>query len=501
MSIALRPLASLLLLTVACVPIPGTQGSIGTITAQIGSPVKASWQGGIFRTQAFDVDDVYKANVSVTGPGIAAPVNATSNPIAMPNGQGATSVQIIVPTGNNRIITAQGLDAASGALPSWITVKGVTNVGPGINAAVPVNWATTPTARVIEALITAASPHAATVDANAIQTLVNQITVPSGAAPNTTYAVHPSLVNATAIANAIIAGSGTVPGAPQAGFTMAAGSITGTISGLMVVNPTKYFTATVVANDPASSPVTTAPNGSYTITGVTPGTGITVKATSDFTEDGKTTTNVPTGGAGGANIGLTGLHYISNSLYGGNKVLRFDRTPIEVLIVRPSNPAAIGWTADHETAFIEALNRWSSQLNDVIVFNRQPPTTDADPALAGRKADADIWVEWLHDFGSTTLGLCTTTVQGSLLKEVKIQLATHSQTALLPNFTYRSVALHEMGHALGSTGSGSQGHSDLDSDLMYASTDPEFPFNLIPTARDFKNMRLLYTLPADITRP
>lgn len=504
----IRPLAGLLLLAYACTPFQAPLGPVGTITAQIGGLIKPAMQSQAFRTQAFDVADVYKANVSVTGPGMASPVNASGNPIAMPNGQGSSAVPIVVPTGNNRVITAQGLDANGGALASWITVKGVTNVAAGVNAAVPVNWTTTPTAKVIEALIAANSPYAATVDTAALQALVDQITVPSGAAPNTTYTVHPSRVDATVIANAIIANSGTVPGTPPPGSTIAAGSITGTISGL-VLNKT----ATVVANDPASAAVTTAANGTYTITGVTPGNGVTVKATTSFTDDGTTTTNVPVGGAGGANIALTALHYVSRSLYGdggsiANKVMRWSRMPIQILIVRPSNPGAISWTSDHETAYMEALNRWTSQLGDLISFN-VTTTMDNSPTLAAQKAAADINVTWLWNFGDTKLGLagaswsyCGGCSPNATDLTVNVQLATALQNnELIPDFTYRAVAIHETGHALGSLGNPStNGHSDVDTDNMFWQTDAYWPINLIPTARDFKTLRLIYSTPADITR-
>jgi predicted Zn-dependent protease len=497
-----------LLAVVACAPIQTPMGPMGTITAQIGGLVKPALQSPAFRTQAFDVSDVYKANVSVNGPGMGAVVNATGNPIAMPNGQGASAVPIVVPTGNNRVITAQGLDNSGTALASWITVKGVSNVSAGVNAAVPVNWTTTPTAKVVEALMTAGSPFAATVDTAALQTLVNQITVPSGAAPNTTYTVHPSRVDATVIANAIIANGGTVPGAPPPGSTIAAGTISGTISGL-VLNKT----ATVVANDPASAAVTSAANGSYTITGVTPGTGITVKATTAFTDDGSTTTTVPVGGAGAANVSLTALHYVSRSLYGdgggiANKVMRWSRMPIQILIVRPSNPAAIGWTADHETAYMEALNRWTSQLGDLISFN-VTTTMDNSGTLAAQEAAADIYVTWLSNFGDTKLGLasaswgyCGGCSPNAANLAVNVQLATKLQNNdPLPDYLYRGVAIHEMGHALGSLGNPStNGHSDADTDNMFWQTDAYWPINLIPTARDFKTLRLIYTSPADITR-
>ena len=499
-----RTLLAAALMVAACTPMPVQPGREGIVPVRLGSPLKPALQAG-FRTQSYDVADVYKANVSVTGPGIGAPVNAAGNPIAMPNGQGTTAVQISVPTGNNRIFTATGLDTAGGALASWITVKGVTNVAAGLNAPVAVNWTTTPTARVIEALITAGSPHAATVNTTQVQALVDQITVPVVGGGGTTYTVHPSRVDASAIAAAIIAASGTVPGAPIPAWTIAAGTISGTIGG-MVLNKT----ATVVADDPGSAPVTTNAAGVYSIPGVTPGAGITVRATTFFSDDITTTTTVGPGGTGTANATVPPLHYVSRSLFGdggaiSNKVLRFTRMPIQVLIVRPTG--AIGWLPDHETAAMEAMARWTSQLGDLISFN-VTTTTDTTPGVAAQEAAADIWIDWVNLLSGGRLGYAQDafsyapgSTPNSLDLSVHVSLGINSTVGLLPDYSYRGVAIHEMGHALGSVGDPTtNGHSSDENDIMYFSTDPYFPINLIPRARDFKTLRLIYSTPADITR-
>ncbi|MBC7545151.1 MAG: hypothetical protein H7338_20685 [Candidatus Sericytochromatia bacterium] len=503
MLLASRTLLAATLVLAACAPLPLQAGRDGIVPIELGSALKPGLQTG-FRTQAYDVADVYNANVSVTGPGMASPVNATGNPIAMPNGQGSAVAQVVVPTGNNRVITAAGLNTAGGALASWITVKGVTNVAAGVNPAVSVNWTTTPTARVIEALIAAGSPFAATVNAAQIQTLVNQITVPVGGGAS--FTVHPSRVDATVIANAIIAAGGSVPGSPPSGSTISAGTISGTIAGL-VLNQT----ASVVANDPGSAPVTTNTSGAYTISGVTPGAGIAVRATTFFTDDVTTTTTVSPGGNGPASATLAPLHYVTRSLYSNgpiaNAVMRWSRMPIQILIVQPSNPAGIGWNTDHKTAFAEALARWTNQLGDLISFN-VTTVFDNDGSLAAKKAASDIWVDWVNNFGDGRLGYaqaqfsyCGSCSPMSNDLAVHIQLGITTTAGPLPDYSYRGVATHELGHALGSLGNAStNGHSDLETDNMYFSTDPYFPINLIPVLRDYKTMRLLYSSPADITR-
>lgn len=533
-----HPLALLLsggIALMACTPLPVQPGVTGTVPVQISSPVKralipdtavsiptsaaaipdtaAALPGtththadGTLHTHALDVADIYKATVSVNGPGMGASVFASGNPIGVPNGQGTTAAQVIVPVGNNRIIKAEGLNPSGGALPSWYTVKGVTNVVAGLNPPVAVNWTTTPTAAVIEALIMAGSAHADTVNATQVQALVDQITVPAVAGANTTYTVHPSRVNASAIANAIIAAAGAVPGAPPAGSTVAAGTITGTISGLI-----RNQTATIVADDPASPAATTDAAGNYTINGVTPLAGITVRATNEFYDDVTVTTTVPAGGAGSANAAIAPLHYLPRSLYTGGpavaNVMRWSRMPIRILIVRPTDPA-VGWTADHETAVDESLNQWLDQLGDKISY-AITRVSDNDPALATQKTNNDLFIEWVNSIGGTTLGFshfagitycggCTP--HGTSLSN-SIRLATNVQGHALSAPVLRSVAAHEFGHSLGSIGdSTNSGHSDVVPDLMYPSVSLQRPLNLLPSARDYKTMRFLYSLPADITR-
>jgi hypothetical protein len=182
--------------------------------------------------------------------------------------------------------------------------------------------------------------------------------------------------------------------------------------------------------------------------------------------------------------------------------------PIQILIIRPSNPAAIGWTADHETAFNEAMTRWTSQLGDIMSFNTTT-TMDNSGTLAAQKAASDIYVDWLYNFGDTRLGVaqaswsyCGGCNPNASDLSVNIRLCTKLQNnESIPDYTYRAVANHELGHALGSLGNPStSGHSDLETDNMYFQLDAYWPINLIPTARDFKTMRLLYTSSANITR-
>ena len=500
------------LLVWACAPLPGQPGATGTVPLQLGSPVKKALSltpATGLRTLALDVADVYKANVSVTGPGMVTPVNATGNPLSLPNGQGAATAQVIVPVGNNRVITAQGLNAAGGALPSWYVVKGVTNVAAGLNAPVAVNWTTTPTAKVVEALISTASPFAATVNTAQVQALVDQITVPVVGGGNTTYTVHPSRVDASVIAAAIHTAGGVVPGAPPVGSTIAAGSITGTISGL-----TNNQTATVVADDPGSPTVTTNAAGAYTISGVTPLTGITVKATQEFYDDTSTTTTVPVGGSGAANATLSPLNYLPRSLFSSgaivNQVLRWSRMPIRILVIRPNNAAAVGWVPDHETALDEAFAKWLDQLGDKISYSITR-IYDNDPTLAAQQANSDIYVEWLYNLSGSTLGfsifggfsycpLCPSPKSTDLSNH--IQLATHtSSSVVLPGYVYREVAAHEFGHSLGSIGDATtSGHSDVETDLLYPAVSLNTPLNLMPSARDYKTLRFIYSLPADITK-
>lgn len=508
------------LLLAACAGIPSRPGAMGTVPVRLMYPSKTS-AGAAFRTTFIDVGNVAKATVSVSGPGIANPIAGSLATIN--NGASTSNVQIVVPAGGNRIISARALDPLGHAMPAGYEVKGVANVVAGSNPVTEVSWRTTTTARVVEALLTAGSPYAATVDVTQLQALIDQATQPQPYVTNgPQFVSHPSLYDPTVIANAIIANGGAVPAALPPGAFVPPGSISGHVSGLNA-----GAAAMVQADDPSSEPVTTSANGDFVIANVTPGTGLTVRVRNADAAVASATVNVASGASVTANLSVPADGYLSNVLYNGsglsNAVVRWTRMPIQVLFVRPSNPASydpsrMDWNAhSHEDEAKYMFLRWSENLNGTLSF-AYSNVLDTDSALASKKAAADIVVEWTLDTFGGRLGDTTPSASicsGCAPKANDLQMAirlycvpAHGYLFLetpLPQYSYdqyRAATLHHIGHALGLIGdSTTGGHSPDSSDVMYAREPlPLVSTNLLPTLRDLNTLKQLYAMPADVTR-
>jgi predicted Zn-dependent protease len=478
---------------IACTRLPNQAITVGTITVNFGS-LAAPRTTGTLQTQAFDVADVVQANVSVSGPSIATPIACPLNPIGTPNGQAGGTMQMSVPAGRNRIVTAQALDRQGQQLAPWLAIKGLVDVNAGSNPPMTVTWSTTPAATVVESLLTAGSPFAATVNASQLQQLVDQITVPTTSGGTTTYAVHPSLVNGAAIAAAIIANAGAVPGAPPPGAVTAPGSISGTVTGL-----SHNETATVVANDPASAPVTTDAAGHYVLSGVTPLPGVSVTARNRFMDDGSAVTSVTSNQVSALTIAPAPMHYIDKDFgtdgWGRPIAIRWTRMPIQVLIVKPSNPAAIHWQQGHLDAMRNAVSVWEHQLGDIMSFN-VTETMDNDPAITAKIAASDIHIVWLDTLWGNNGGLCWDSYSycysctpRSLNLHKRIEIGTYG--GQWDYSVWAQTSVHEFGHGLGS------GHSDSQTDIMGGTWSLILNF---PSPIDLKTIRFLYALPADITK-
>lgn len=498
-----------------------------------------------FKIQYIDPTDVFNANISITGTGISSPItNATSpaNPIRLPNGKKDSVTDIVansVPLGNNRIISVQGLDKSLNSLGTPVIIKGVTNVTANFTSSANISWQTTPTAKVIEKLISLGSAYSSTVNYTSLQTIVDKI-VNNNTPSNLSDDIHPSLVNSDAVATYINSNSGSIPNSATSGeistYRLTPGTISGNISGITVQVPgvnrllVNYIPPTkVYCNDPASSVVTiTDTSGNYTITGVTPGTGYTVKVVPDF-YTAETVNNVPSG-ATNVNFSVTKHHYLEHSIDPTYGVYHFKTTrPINVQLIIPNATRAgtIGYTSDNRAKVIEAFNMWEMLASDVLSFNILSDIYDDDPSLQQKKTDADIYVEWVGSLAGTTIGwaqcypdVSNTSVpppgvtisgyNGSVMPSdtnyrASISLAVNlSDGQKIPSISAREVAGHEIGHALGlalmAAGTNNTHPQESVADLLYPSTNFSQPTNLNIDIRDLNTLRFLYSIPPNFTR-
>lgn len=513
----------------------------GQIKIKLFSPVKDQSVFGKFRVKYIDPTDVFNGNLSVYGLGITTPItNGTVNPIRLPDGKNITPVYFTansIPVGNNRIIKINGLDKSLSSLGSQVTIMGVANVSSTYPNEAEVSWRTTPTAKVIDRLITLGSQFSATVDNQQLQALVDKI-ITNDTSGVTSDDIHPSLVNTTAIAAYINNNSGNLPtisnASDIANYRTPGQTISGKVNGVTytVVGTNqagiKYKpTIKIICNDPSSSPlVVTDVDGNYTLSGVTPGTGYTVKAITDYYDEA-VQSNVASG-ATSINFAPNKQHYIENSINNSYGISRFPTTrSIKVQIIIPSsgNASTIGYTQANYDAVVKGINAWQNMASDKLSFTILPDIYDNDANLTSKKINADIYVQWTKNFSGNVTGITQTLPNtsdtsvppgaGAVLLNTSsmpyyndyraaVSLATsYSDGTKLSDFILPGVATHEIGHALGlalvDPGTGSTHPQSNADDLMYPQVNSSSPTNLNISARDLNTLRFLYEIPANIT--
>ncbi|MGV3526621.1 MAG: hypothetical protein ACO1RX_20555 [Candidatus Sericytochromatia bacterium] len=134
-----------------------------------------------------------------------------------------------------------------------------------------INFQTSVAARTLKALLPTQAERARALDLGALETLTATITGVSGTAPNLSYAdKHPSLVNTALLATQLVANDPASLLPQAASFRQAGASVQLTLAGLNDGDQVQ-----VQITDAASAIQSALGNGTTTLTGLTPGSGLT----------------------------------------------------------------------------------------------------------------------------------------------------------------------------------------------------------------------------------
>lgn len=462
--------------------------------------------------QALDSGAIAIGAVKVSGPDIATPLGATMSLHA----GAAASFSIDVPHGPNRVVEVRGLTAAGLEVSPRAVIRAVASVPD--DSAIQVNPETTVAADVVLALRDARSPLERTVDRAALGSLVARLVRPSQAAAQggvsgTAWETYPALVDSGAIATEIL-GGGSVP-EPRSGMVRQGAWLTGKITGLLFGRRARVW-----ADDPASLPVETGQDGSYTVGPLLPGVPVRLHVRSPFYEATASAVAAIDGGATRSVDVAIGGNYIHRRLLGNGcnqtgTVARWTQLPIRVLAVLPpaSKAAEIGFRDEHPQAIVDAARVLEAEFPGTLSFQVDSAHED-DADIKDRIRRSDVYVRW---YGQLKTGCSVPTVgcvlfypENGILSggcefdpvvrnralQVRIRLATrhHADGHTLDHRGVRRVALHELVHALGLD------HSPDTRDVMYESTLAYFAHNVTLSARDRNTIAFLYSLPANFTR-
>jgi sugar lactone lactonase YvrE len=192
---------------------PALQTALVRLSAASQLPLK---QG--FATKGISFSDPSVAYLRFTAAGTNfAPVTAD---FPWTPGTPLPAIAAAVPVGTNRIFTLSAMDAYKHVL---VSLKGVASVAASGANNVTIDWATTPTATVLENLAITDPALVSQVDVAQLQTLVNTIT--GYDAGSGSFTQTPARVDARAIASQVATNAGTVPADDPSFFAVSLGSV------------------------------------------------------------------------------------------------------------------------------------------------------------------------------------------------------------------------------------------------------------------------------------
>lgn len=223
-----------------------------------------------FNTQALDLTQIKFLRIWVRGAGIAERLWNAEGYVSMANGQALQIAKI--PKGKNRVVTAQGYDANQQLIPG-ATLKAFYDSPLGNNTiTVHLKWRFVPVGELLEQLLDLNVPFLQNMDATALQATMDQMLYGQNPAGGNTFAVHPSLVEASAVTSNLMKDNGLISPTILSQALKKTGTATIVIrtpQGNLLNTP-----VTVSLNDPASTVVTVPAGGTGTATipNLAPGT-------------------------------------------------------------------------------------------------------------------------------------------------------------------------------------------------------------------------------------
>ena len=159
-------------------------------------------------------------------------------------------------------------------------------------------------------------------------------------------------------------------------------------------------------------------------------------------------------------------HYLERAVSDRGEANAWRHMPVSVYVQRhPYAPLVI-----------EAFQTWQNSLGGLIRFT-----------LANSPSTANINVVFVNQLPGSVVGLTTNQTSNGKIISSKVQLLAPQYIPSKSNFIY-SVALHEIGHALGING-----HSSSKGDIMYPSSLNVKERQQL-SARDIKTIKWLYTV-------
>ena len=253
----------------AKVSIQGTQ-----VKLDIKLPALSEYQTADFKAQALDLATAAKITATVKDSygKTYTPVGAVAGEINYPpSGVISMSFENVVP--DQLLFVELQVSDGTANIPQADLAVVISHTGVS-TATTTMDFLTTPAAKAMKALLVANATRAREINLADLNTLINSITGVTGTAPNYIYTTHPTLVNTALLATDMLAQNPT--SLTAATYRLAGATVGLTVSGLVGSDKIE-----VQSTDAASAIKLAVANGTSSISGATPGTGLKIKVGAD----------------------------------------------------------------------------------------------------------------------------------------------------------------------------------------------------------------------------